>query len=200
VLARIPPLELLVWERAELYLAKQKKQMTTRIKEKRTRARIREMLLQRWEHRLSQTSNGEWTRRLVHNLRQWLSRSHGLMNFHLTQVMSGHGCFNGYLHRMRIVASPACSHCDVGRNDGANHTLFECQAWRSERASATQSLQRLGEAELTTDNMVDIMLHSEAAWSCVSTFACSVMRSKMDEEWRRQRGNQRTLEGTPIPE
>lgn len=110
------------------------------------------------------------------------------MNFHLTQVLSGHGCFNDYLFRMGKVEAPSCSHCSRGRNDGPQHTLFECEAWRQDRRELVQSLQEIGvKKKLASDTLVPIMLCSAAAWNRVSAFACAVMKKKMDFEWARQR-------------
>jgi len=88
------------------------------------------LLFEKWKARISLAEKGEWTRTLICDLDQWMSRSHGQMNFHLTQVLSGHGCFNEYLHRVRIKAGPEYSHCTDRRNDELQHTLFECEAWQ----------------------------------------------------------------------
>ncbi|XP_062542083.1 uncharacterized protein LOC134210074 [Armigeres subalbatus] len=42
---------------------------------------------------MSITDNGRWTHRLIPNLSTWMNRKHGEVNFHLTQFLSGHGCF-----------------------------------------------------------------------------------------------------------
>ncbi len=50
-----------------------------------------------WEERLSGSSKRKWIRLLIHNLKAWLERCYGQMNFYLTQVMFGHGTFNMYV-------------------------------------------------------------------------------------------------------
>ncbi|KAH8241747.1 hypothetical protein KR026_007999, partial [Drosophila bipectinata] len=45
------------------------------------------------------STKGRWTHTLIPNLRRWVLRSHGQVNFYLTQVLSGHGCFRQYLKR-----------------------------------------------------------------------------------------------------
>lgn len=41
--------------------------------------------------------------------------THGLRNFHFTQVCSGYGCFNRYLHRIDMAEVPAYCYCNLGR-------------------------------------------------------------------------------------
>ena len=112
-----------------------------------------------------------------------MNRGHGELNFHLTQVMSGHGCFNQYLHKMGIKESPVCSHCDQGQVDDPRHTLFECEAWQRERGELVQSLEEIGEEEYTVESLVPIMLRSEEGWNLVSGFTATIMKKKMDAEW-----------------
>jgi hypothetical protein len=50
----------------------------------------------------------------------------------MTQILSGHGCFNSYLHRIRRVESAKCAHCEA-REDTAKHTLEACPSWTVER-------------------------------------------------------------------
>ena len=198
ILARTPPIDLLAAERAMVYEASKKARTKSEVL--RVKRDARRSTIQQWEDRLSHSATGEWTRTLICNLEQWMNRSHGQMNFHLTQVMSGHGCFNAYLHRMRIKAGPECSHCDYGWNDGPQHTLFECEAWLCEREELVQTLSKLGIQEpLETETLVPIMLRSAEAWKAVSTFASKIMKMKMDAERARQRAEQHSQLATQVP-
>ena len=52
-------------------------------------------MLEKWKVRIAQSELGKWTTHvLIRNLDEWMNRHHGQLNFHLTQVLSGHGCFN----------------------------------------------------------------------------------------------------------
>jgi len=112
-----------------------------------------------------------------------MNQGHDELNFHLTQVMSGHGCFNQYLHKMGIKESPVCSHCDQGWDDDPRHALFECEAWQRERSELVQSLEEIGEEEYTVESLVPIMLRSEEGWNLVSGFTATIMKKMMDAEW-----------------
>ncbi len=56
-----------------------------------------------WEERLSGNSKVEWTSLLTSNLKAWLERDYGEMDFYLTRVMSNQGTFNGYLFPMKLL-------------------------------------------------------------------------------------------------
>ena len=188
VLARTPPVRLLAEERAEVFEKKKKKPNMSDREVERVKQAARRALLVKWKDYLSSSATGGWTRTLIRDLDGWMNRGHGQMNFHLTQLMSGHGCFNDYLFRMGKVAAPSCSHCTRGRNDGPQHTLFECEAWRQDRCELVRSLEEIGvKKKLAPETLVPIMLSSSTAWNRVSAFACVVMKKKMEFEWARQR-------------
>ncbi len=89
------------------------------------RRKERQVTFGKWKERLSGSSKGEWTLLLIHNLKAWLERGHGQMNFYLTQVISGHGAFNVYLFHMKLVESPKCANCGRrGWDDDAWQILF----------------------------------------------------------------------------
>ncbi|GBP94341.1 hypothetical protein EVAR_65487_1, partial [Eumeta japonica] len=54
---------------------------------------------------------GRWTHYLIPRIDVWLNRSHGEVNFYLTQMLSGHVCFREYLHRFKHDNSPECPSC-----------------------------------------------------------------------------------------
>lgn len=133
-------------------------------------------------------SGREWTRVLIPPdlLCRWVSRTHGEMSFHLTQLMTGHGCFNWFLQRINRAPSAGCSHC--GPPDGygeavddAHHTLARCEAFRGER-------ERLSDAIGAFDpgGLVPKMLESPANWEAVARFAREVMSAKEAAERARQ--------------
>lgn len=63
-------------------------------------------------------SGRELTRALISPdlLNRWMNRPHSEMSFHLTQLLTGHGCFNWFLKRFGRAPSDGCSHC--GPPDG----------------------------------------------------------------------------------
>lgn len=82
-----------------------------------------------WEER---TKTGEWTRRLIPNVSNWVKRKHGRIGYHLTQFLIGHGCFQSYVHRFARVGSAECVSCG-DENDDAEHTFFTCGRWPAKK-------------------------------------------------------------------
>uniref|UniRef100_A0A2S2NKA7 Retrovirus-related Pol polyprotein from type-1 retrotransposable element R1 n=2 Tax=Schizaphis graminum TaxID=13262 RepID=A0A2S2NKA7_SCHGA len=83
-----------------------------------------------WQARWSTTTKAAWTRRVIPDLSRWLGRTVPWvpLTFHMTQALTGHGCFEWYLHRMNRAASPRCWQCS-GESDTVEHTLFDCPHW-----------------------------------------------------------------------
>lgn len=87
VIAGLIPAHLLAWERAEKYKRKQKSDPA------RVKAEIRREVMSKWQRQWDNEENGRWTRRMINDLIMWTSRKHGSVDFHLTQLLSNHGCF-----------------------------------------------------------------------------------------------------------
>lgn len=64
-------------------------------------------------------------------LPRWVERNWGEMTYRLTQLMTGHGCFNSYLYRIGKAESPICSYCTM--EDTTEHHIMICNKWDSER-------------------------------------------------------------------
>ncbi|CAB0032532.1 unnamed protein product [Trichogramma brassicae] len=83
VLAGIPPLALLADERARLYGrcredAEDEERLAT---------------LSKWQGAWDRSTKARWTHRLIPSIRVWIERRHGELNYHLTQLLTGHGFF-----------------------------------------------------------------------------------------------------------
>ncbi|CAH2103973.1 unnamed protein product [Euphydryas editha] len=63
-----------------------------------------------------------WTCRLIPQEDNWSNRKYGDVNDYLTQMLSGHGCFQAYLHRFKYEDSPECSMCP-GIIEDAEHVF-----------------------------------------------------------------------------
>jgi len=128
---------------------------------------------------------GRYTREIIGPVFDlWLDRSHGFVSFHTTQFLTGHGCFMAFLHRIGKKAKPTCFYCEA--DDTALHTLLECQQWNAERNTLREGLSDLrGGFALT--NIVSAILRVPENWKRFATFAEKVLRSKEEEECRRER-------------
>jgi len=60
-------------------------------------------------------------------------------NHSLTQLLTNHGCFRAYLHKMKKVPTPICS-CPEESEQTARHLMLECSLLRKERPTVIQNL------------------------------------------------------------
>lgn len=171
LLADTPPIDLLIEERTELYR-----------RGKEERKRLRTEIIDRWQERWDNLEGkAAWTKELIPDVRPWIHRKHGEINYHLTQMLTGHGCFKAYLNKFGRAENGDCWYC--GANDTARHTFFECDRWIEIR---TRAEILIGE-HITPQNIVNIMLQSERKWNVISEMADSIMNRKEHDERQMQR-------------
>ena len=75
------------------------------------------------------------------------------MNYYVTKLLSGHGDFRKYLHRMGKTASPYCLYEKGQIIDDAEHTVFECTRWQSYRSELTSTI-----GTITASKIVEVMI------------------------------------------
>ena len=170
VIAGIIPIDLLAWERKEIF--HKKKEVGKETAKKEGRIHTTEL----WKHRWENDSRGRWTFRLINNIAAWNDRKHGEVNYFLTQFLSGHGYFQAYLYKMRKVGSPNCRYCG-SQIDDACHTFFICGRWDDYRTKLEANVGRI-----TPENIIAKMLRNEDTWDKVAGYVETVSRQKKTEE------------------
>lgn len=178
ILSGLPPIEHLAKERESAFETRRSEGRPASVKEK---ADYRRKTMARWKRQVSESEKGEWTRTLIPDLERWVGRAHGEMTYRLTQMMSGHGCFNKFLHRIGKAPTPACAHCSDQEDDDAAHTLLRCEAWREQRRALQEKVGQVDQGSL-----VGKMLQSPQHWKAVEEFAEEVMAEKEEAERQRQ--------------
>ncbi|CAB0035777.1 unnamed protein product [Trichogramma brassicae] len=115
VLAGIPPLALLADERARLY------------GRRREDAKDEERLatLSKWQEAWDRSKKARWTHRLIPNIRVWIERRHGELNYHLTQLLTGQGFFKHHSQRYDHNQSAQCPVCPSSI-ENAEHVFYHC--------------------------------------------------------------------------
>lgn len=53
---------------------------------------------------------GQWIQ--TPDIRKWLNCKHRLINYHITQYLSGHGCFKTYAIKMGKTETEQCTYCE----------------------------------------------------------------------------------------
>ncbi|CAB0030689.1 unnamed protein product [Trichogramma brassicae] len=160
VIAGVPPLALLADERARIY-----QRCPEDVKEKERRE-----TLNGWQDRWDRAPKGRWTHRLIPNITEWVERGHGEVDYHLTQLLSGHGYFKSHSQRYDNTLSALCPACPITVED-AEHVFFRCPRFHEERERLQQDLQE----EIEPENIVRLMLETAGNWMAVASFTQSVV-------------------------
>jgi hypothetical protein len=114
------------------------------------------------------------------NISLWISRKHGEVNFYLTQLLTGHGCFRAYLFRFGHDVSPNCPTCKVVED--VEHVFFSCPRFTQEREVALQCLGH----PLTPESLVPTITRGQAEWEAACKYAKDVLLKLREFERRRR--------------
>ncbi|XP_025271324.1 uncharacterized protein LOC112639963 [Camponotus floridanus] len=167
--------------------------MLDREMEKRIRKEEDDSLMTKWKNSIRQSptiagSNNPARRAICEHLEEWLNRNHEAINYRMTQMLSGHGCFRAFLHKIGKEDNSNCLQC-VGssswnaKEDTANHTMVECLAWHVEREQllATMKCQR------TWRNIISEICQNKDKWKSVNSYVQTVIKQKEELERIRER-------------
>ena len=99
----------------------------------------------------------------------------------MTQCLTGHVCFMGYLKRFGRRASSKCMFCEDD-DDNVRHTLFICRQFRNRWEQLNEDV----EATISQNHLVDLMIDNERKWEAVEFYINYIMGQKDVEERRRQ--------------
>ena len=192
VLASTPPIDLLIHEKQEIYKELRKYEECRLCNKKRAAIKksARQRLLDNWQKRWDSDTAGRWTHHLIPRVDTWLNRTHGQVNYYLTQALTGHGCFNAYLKRFHKTDSAKCAHCGHYPDD-VRHTIFECTASAKSRKSLNETL---GGIDINVNNIISTMLDKENAWTAISAYVTRTMQEK-----RRLEEAERMAKSQPTP-
>lgn len=164
VVTGIPPIHLLVEERVGVYSG---------VSPEVQHAMTENKWQQEWDNN---ETKGQWTKTLITSITNWRNRKHGELTYHLTQVLTGHGCFRAYLYKIRRADSEDCPYC--GLRDDVKHTIFECPRWAEQRCR----IARCVEEDVEDGNLVRNMLESEEKWATITENLREIISTKETEE------------------
>ena len=117
VIAGVMPVRLMAKQRKLVYNNKDRMGKVNAAKE------ARDIVLDAWQHDWDCTERGRWTRRLIGQIRPWMERQHGEVNYYITQFLTGHGFFLAYLYKIGKVSSPACVYCETALDNAERRSL-----------------------------------------------------------------------------
>ncbi|XP_046742525.1 uncharacterized protein LOC124409153 [Diprion similis] len=192
LLVRAPPLALVARARARTFTRLRERQNAGEVVDEGVRltmlAEERRAVHAQWREDLNRPGlpSGPLREAIQGAWEGWIARKHGAMTFRLSQILTGHGCFEGFLHRIGRATDPSCKHCG-GEIDSVEHAIAECPAWKAEREEL-QSAIGLG---LGLGDLVHAMARDKQGWAAVAKFAERVMTAKeVAERERQQQGAQ----------
>ncbi|CAH0683053.1 unnamed protein product [Spodoptera exigua] len=119
---------------------------------------------------------------------EWLKRRHGVLIFHLTQVLTGHISFCRFLFRIQRAETTKCRHCEDHLEDTVEHMVLVCPAWAVLRRVLVEVI---GVGDLPRPALVEAMVRTERNWEAVSSSCEAVMLSKEEAERGRELSSSR---------
>jgi Reverse transcriptase (RNA-dependent DNA polymerase)/Endonuclease-reverse transcriptase len=145
------------------------------------RAAAREVSLQKWQQEWDENmETGQWTKRLIPILREWIACKFKTTNYYVTQFLSGHGSFGTYTYRIKKDENENCMYC--GKVDTPQHTFFECDRWEANR----QSLELSIGVKLDPDNIIGEMIKNKSSYGKITDHVVEIMKNKEREERERR--------------
>lgn len=146
VIAGVAPIDLIATERSIVYEGQKHLD------------EARQETIGSWQKRWESGQHGRWTHKLIPDIKAWVSRTHGEVDYYLTQALSGHGCFMDFLFKRTRAETDRCLYC--GETDTADHTLFRCNKWEGIRSKYEAETGVAFEA----GNIVRKMIESKLGW------------------------------------
>lgn len=112
------------------------------------------------------------------------------------QVITGHGCFRAYTHKIGKSERTNCDFCEAIIDDNT-HTLIECKEWTEDRNVLTGVL---GCPIRSLKIVLQEITRSKEKWKAFTEFCGRVMRSKEEKERERQitERRERLIEETAV--
>ncbi|RVE48661.1 hypothetical protein evm_006732 [Chilo suppressalis] len=112
---------------------------------------------------------------------EWMTRRHGSLSFRLVQVMTAHGAFGHYLHRIGREPDTRCHQCGAG-DDTAQHALEACAAFDAERRQLVTVVGR----DLSLPTLVRAMVDSATSWEAVASCEQIMLQREAAERAREE--------------
>lgn len=175
------PLDLLIYEREVIFYRSKESTNSNEEAGRNLKKIAREDTMARWQKRWETSTKGRWTYQLIPSIEKWIMWGPKVLTYHVTQALTGHGCFATYLYKIGKKSTKSCWFCPQETDDPA-HSLFTCSRWSVERSRLCHALG----VEPRTENIVELMSKEEHR-GLVIDFITNILREK--EEFERKREN-----------
>ena len=146
---------------------------------------VRMEAMSEWQELWDSTTESRWTYLWIPQVTQMVGKGHYRIDFCVTQILTGHGCFRKYLYDIRKENSPFCwFECD--EIDDANHTFSTCERWDEYRLQMITEMDIVG--RITPVKVMSRALSSITLWAVFTKFCNVVMNEKFEFEKSLKRG------------
>lgn len=173
-IAGMPPITLLIDERKRLF---ERQDASSGPAKKEERDRTVGIWQRMWNEN---TGTAQWTKKLIPDINKWTNCPHRTIDFYLTQVLTGHGCFGSYLHRIGKKTDDICFFCE--QSDSPEHSIFHCPRWIEQRLRCEATIGQ----QLSVGNFCVMMVSSKANWTAIHSLIVDIMKLKSEEERYRE--------------
>lgn len=140
--------------------------------------------LEKWQEQWRKAPHGRWTYRLLLELRTWM-KYEASVDYYSTQILTGHGCFVAYVHRMGKPQTPSCCF-GCNEPDTAEHHLTLCNRWDKERARFYGKVLMPVQNRPTVEEIFSRLLESAVYWKTFRDFCTETLKKKGEIERERQ--------------
>ncbi|RVE40194.1 hypothetical protein evm_015156, partial [Chilo suppressalis] len=104
--------------------------------------RVTESVNAEWQRRWDTSEQGRELYRFFPEVEARLKFTWVEPDYETSQLLTGHGCFRGRLHRMKLAEVGSC-YCGEGEVEDAYHALWECELYREARRELLDSVKVL---------------------------------------------------------
>ena len=135
--------------------------------------------MEEWQAEWDRSPPTGWVRRLVPAVSTFVDAS-GLSviaDYWSMQLLTGHGSFRQFIHRIGKAPSEACLDCGAARDD-AEHVLTACPEFAPPREVLAAGLG----APVEVSTLVPLATSSAERWTAFRDFAASVMGARQAAE------------------
>ena len=150
-------MELLPAERTEIYKAKSAGSHIT--------DHFKENTITKWQRQWNDRDRRRWKARLIPDIRPWIGRKFGEVNYYVTQLLLGPRYFRKYLHRMDKTSPLYFLYEGREIIDAAKYTVFKCARWQNYRSELMSII-----ATITATNIVCAIIACRENWESVANY------------------------------
>lgn len=130
-------------------------------------AAIRKETEEIWQIKWETSIESRWTFSWLPNVSLIKDSGFAKVDYYVTQVLTGHGCFRAFLHSIQRANTPNCWFgCEAP--DDAEHTFFRCIRWEILRCEMWDKLDL--DAPYTPKRVMRRALKSAECWEAFATF------------------------------